>query len=227
MTRDSLTKLLFSNRDEKYRSFQSALIPTVAPERMIGVRTPVLRTVAKEIAADPFKEEFLNSLPHEYFEEDQLHFFIISAERDFDACVREVERFLPFVDNWAVCDQSAPKVFAKRKAELLPHIEKWLSSDRVYTVRFAVNMLMRNYLGDDFDVRYARRVASLRADEYYISTVVAWYFATALAKNYGEAIPFLEDRLLDRDTHNRTVRKALESFRISDERKAYIKTLKI
>ena len=224
---DEIMAALRSVRDEGYRELQVRLIPTVNPDTIIGVRTPELRKLAKELAGTKTAGAFLECLPHAYFEENQLHAFILSGMKDYAQCVRELNRFLPFVDNWATCDQMSPRVFRKHRAELLPEIRNWIGSGRPYTVRFGIGMLMEHYLEEDFDPAYPEAVASVRSEEYYVRMMIAWYFATALAKQYGAVLPYLEDRQLDEWTHNRTIQKAVESFRIPPERKAYLKTLRI
>ena len=218
---------LYTLRDEKYRDFQRKLIPTVRPETVIGVRTPALRAYAKELLKRPDIGEFLSALPHESFDENQLHAFLLSEIKDFDRCAAGVECFLPFVDNWATCDQLSPKVFGKHHAELLPLVKAWIASGETYTVRFGIGMLMAHFLDADFDPRYPEWVAALRSEEYYVNMMRAWYFATALAKQYVAVLPYLEQRRLDVWTHNKTIQKAVESFRIADEQKAYLRTLRI
>ena len=227
MITDEIRDALFAMRDEGYREFQAKLIPGKGADVMIGVRTPELRKFAKQLASREDISVFLSDLPHRYFDEDQLHAFIVSVMKDFDECIRETCRFLPYVDNWATCDQMSPKVFAKHKTELLPYIEEWIGSGETYTVRFAIGMLMEHFLGDDFDVKYAERVASVRSDEYYVKMMIAWYFATALAKQYDAAVPFIEGQKLDAWTHNKAIQKARESYRITPEQKEYLNTLKI
>ena len=229
-----IQKRLYSMQDKKYCDFQSALIPSVEKERFIGVRTPDLRAYAKELMKSGEYGDFLDRLPHEYFDELQLHAFMISLVKDFDRCMALTEDFLPYVDNWATCDQLSPKVFGKKKdgrlvykKELLEHIDRWLDSDKTYTVRFGTGMLMQHLLGDEFDVSYMERVANIRSDEYYIRMMVAWYFATALAKQYEEALRVIEGRKLDTWTHNKAIQKAIESRRITPEQKEFLRTLKI
>lgn len=223
---------LFGLQDVKYRDFQKKLIPTVEPDSVIGVRTPELRKLAKQLARLRASKEaadveaFLNELPHEYFDENQLHAFIISEDKDYERCMSEVEEFLPYVDNWATCDQLSPKVFRKNKDGLLMHVRKWLKSDRTYTVRFAIGMLMQHFLDDDFDTEYPELVAKVKSEEYYVNMMIAWYFATALAKQYDAVIPYIEKQKLDVWTHNKTIQKARESYRITQEQKEYLKTLK-
>ena len=224
---NEIQKFLFENQDIQYRDFQAKLIPNVEKESFIGVRTPVLRKYAKELLKEGDIIGFLNELPHKYFDENQLHAFIISGIKSFDECINEVERFLPFVDNWATCDQMSPKCFAKNKSGLLKHIDIWIKSDKTYTVRFAIGMLMSHFLDCDFDESYLRKVAAVKSDEYYINMMIAWYFATALAKQYDKTLPYIENKALDKWTHNKAIQKAVESYRITDEQKAYLKTLKI
>ena len=230
---------LFAMQDVKYRDFQSKLIPNVPPDLFIGIRTPDLRKYARElykeekdpaagsIRQDSFLEAFLEDLPHKYFDENQLHAFVISEEKNFDVCIARIERFLPFADNWATCDQLSPKVFKKNRDALLPCLRKWISSDHTYTVRFAIGMLMQHYLDDAFDPSYPELIASVQSEEYYVRMMIAWYFATALAKQYDAVLPFLEERRLDPWTHNRTIQKAVESYRITPEQKTYLRSLKI
>ena len=227
MSRDEIVAELFRLQDKKYAAFQAKLIPTVEADRIIGVRTPDLRAFAKKLVKDEDIASFLTSLPHQYFDEDQLHSFIISLEKDFGRCVAEVEEFLPFIDNWATCDQLSPKVFKKEPEKLLPYINTWIKSDKVYTVRFTIGMLMQHYLDKRFDFKYADMVAAVRSKEYYINMMIAWYFATALAKQYVSILPYLEGKKLDDWTHNKTIQKSVESNRITAEQKAYLKTLKV
>ena len=227
MNREEIEAELFRLQDKKYASFHAKLIPTVEAERIIGVRTPALRSFAKRLAKDEDTVLFLECLPHQYYDENQLHAFVISLEKDFYKCVEEVEAFLPFIDNWATCDQLSPKAFKKEPEKLLPYIDTWIRSDRVYTVRFAIGMLMEHFLGERFHPKYADMVAAVRSDEYYINMMIAWYFATALAKQYTSILPYLEEKKLDDWTHNKTIQKCVESNRISTEQKAYLKTLRI
>ena len=218
---------LFELQDIKYRDFQAKLIPNVDPETMIGIRTPELRKLAKEMAKEPDTGKFLEALPHRWFDENQLHAFIISLTKDYETCIAQVERFLPYIDNWATCDQLSPKVFKKNKKDLLRHIKEWLKSDKTYTIRFAAGMLMEHYLDEDFDPAYPGMVAAIESDEYYVNMMRAWYFATALAKQYDAILPFIEEKRLDKWTHNKTIQKAVESYRIGPEQKEYLKSLKI
>ena len=223
----SIRETLFSLREEKFAAFQARLIPNVAPERIIGVRTPALRKLAKTLRGSGQAEEFLKALPHEFFEENNLHAFLLCEMKDFDACVQAVEDFLPYVDNWATCDQMSPGVFRKNKQALLPHIRRWIASEQCYTRRFGIGMLMSHFLDEDFREEYLSLVSDIRSEEYYVNMMIAWYFATALAKQYEAALPYLENRRLAPWVHNKAIQKALESFRVSDGHKAYLRTLKI
>ncbi|MBR2779356.1 MAG: DNA alkylation repair protein [Firmicutes bacterium] len=224
---EEIRKELFRLQDTKYRDFQGKMIPTVPPDTIIGVRTPALRKYAKQLSKTDAAKEFLQALPHAYFDENQLHAFIISEMKDYGTCIAEVDRFLPYVDNWATCDQMSPKIFKKHKEDLLQNIRKWIASEKTYTVRFAIGMLMEHFLDEDFSGEYPEMAAAVRSDEYYINMMTAWYFATALAKQYDAVLPYLENRKLDPWTHNRTIQKAVESRRITAEQKAFLKTLKI
>lgn len=218
---------LLQNQDEAYRDFNAKLLPTLDKQTVIGVRTPVLRALAKKLEKEHNCADFLQDLPHRYFEENQLHAFLISEIKAFEPCMEELERFLPFVDNWATSDQMSPKVFKKHRPELLEQIKLWLSSGKTYTVRFAIGMLMEHFLDEDFDPAYPKMVSEIRSEEYYVNMMIAWYFATALAKQSEAVLPFLENQCLERWTHNKAIQKALESYRISDKQKAYLRTLKI
>ena len=218
---------LFSLQDAKYRELQIKILPNLEPESIIGVRTPELRQMAKELAVREETGAFLKNLPHRYFDENQLHAFILSGMKDYTACMEALERFLPYVDNWATCDQMSPKVFRKHRMELLGSIRKWIASDQAYTIRFGIGMLMEHYLDGDFDPAYPEMAAGVRSGEYYVNMMTAWYFATALAKQYDAVIPYIENRRLDPWTHNKVIQKAIESYRITPEQKEYLKTLKI
>ena len=222
----TIQETLFSMQDTAYRDFQAKLIPGASPESMIGVRTPALRSYAKELLKNGDVSAFLAELPHRYFDENQLHAFLLSEMKDHARVLTELERFLPYVDNWATCDQLSPKIFKKHTAELLPEIRRWMAAEHTFTVRFGIGMLMQHYLGEHFQPEYPEWVASVRSEEYYINMMRAWYFATALAKQYDAVIPFLEEQRLDVWTHNKTIQKARESYRITPEQKDYLKTLK-
>ena len=227
MTTKDIEVRLFELQDLKYRDFHSSLMPNVDKEKVIGVRTPLLRSYAKELIKEGAAGSFISELPHRYFEEDQLHGLIISEIKDLDTCMAEVCRFLPYVDNWATCDMLSPKIFRKHRRELLAYIREWIASDRTYTIRFAIGMLMQHFLDEDFDKSYADMVAAVRSDEYYVNMMIAWYFATALAKQYEAILPYIEGRRLEKWTHNKTIQKAVESYRITDEQKVYLRSLRI
>ena len=227
MNKADLHRKLYDLQDLKYRDMQIKIIPTVEPESVIGVRTPELKSIAKDILKDGNYKGFLEELPHRYFEENQLHAFIISGIKDLNECMEDLETFLPYVDNWATCDQMSPKIFRKHKDVLLSHIEEWVNSEKTYTVRFGVGMLMEHFLDDDFDPLYPELVAKLRSEEYYVNMMIAWYFATALAKQYESILPFIEEKRLDDWTHNKAIQKSMESRRITEEQKLYLKSLKV
>ncbi len=224
---EEIRTLLFEKQDTGYRDFQVKLIPGSDRETMIGVRTPELRKLAKELAKRQDIDEFLGDLPHKYFDENQLHAFILSGMKDYESCMEKLCAFLPHVDNWATCDQMSPKVFKKHRQELLVQIEKWLESKETYTIRFAIGMLMEHFLDEDFDIAYPKTVSKIRSQEYYVNMMIAWYFATALAKQYEAVLPFIEDRKLDTWTHNKAIQKSVESYRITAQQKEYLKGLKI
>ncbi len=227
MIREEIRKELFRLRDEAYGVFQAKLIPTAEPDTFIGVRTPALRNYAKQLVTRDGIEAFLKDLPHKYFDENQLHAFIISAMKDYDHCMEEVVRFLPYVNNWATCDQMSPKVFKKHRKELLKMIKVWIRQKETYTIRFGIGMLMEHFLDDDFDPAYPKMVASVRSEEYYVNMMIAWYFATALAKQYDAVYPYISEQKLDPWTHNKTIQKAVESYRITEDQKADLKKLKV
>lgn len=216
-----MEKELLALQDPVYQAFQQRLLPNLPPESILGIKTPSLRTLAKTLP-DGFREQ----LPHRYFEENQLHAFSLEGERDFDVAVNQVDAFLPFVDNWATCDQLRPRCFARHRQELLPYVMRWLTSEHEYTVRFAIGMLMVHYLDQDFRPEYLDRVAGVDREEYYIRMMVAWYFATALAKQWDAALPFLTENRLRLWVHNKIIQKAVESYRISPEQKAFLRTLR-
>lgn len=220
----NITDELHALRDERYADFQRRLIPTLPPESIIGVRTPALRNIAKRRAKEDGVELFLSTLPHRYFEENQLHAFIISEERDFSRCLARVEAFLPFVDNWATCDQLSPRTFARHHADLLLHIRLWMEAEHEYTVRFGIGMLLRHFLDADFRAEHLNWVTSIRRDEYYITMMQAWYLATALAKKWDATLPLIAT--LPAPLRRMTIRKACESFRVSNEQKNTLKYIK-
>ena len=226
MNKSKLYRKMYELHDLKYRDMQIKIIPTVEPESVIGVRTPELRSMAKELLKSGEYKDFLEDLLHKYFEENQLHAFIISGIKDLRECMEELEKFLPYVDNWATCDQMSPKIFKKHREVLFAHIKEWIRSYKTYTVRFGVGMLMEHFLDDDYDPKYPEMIAGLRSEEYYVNMMIAWYFATALAKQYESILPYIEQKRLDDWTHNKAIQKSLESRRIGDEQKLYLKSLK-
>ncbi len=213
-------------KDDEYREFQAKLVPNIEEKTILGVRTPDMRRIAKEVSAADYREDFLKDLPHRYYEENLVHFFVIALIRDFDDCVRAVDEFLPYVDCWPVSDQSSPKVFKKNHSKLLPHIRKWIASEHVYTARFGIRMLMNEFLGEDFREEYLELAASNQGEDYYLRMMVAWYFATALAKRYEESIKYIEEEKLDEWVRKKAIQKALESYRVSEEHKKYLKSLR-
>ena len=220
-------KRLFEMQDAEYRDFHAKLVPTMEKTKFIGIRTPMLRKFAKKFGKTEESEIFLQVLPHQYYEENNLHGLLIEQIRDYDKCLEELERFLPFIDNWATCDLLAVKTVKNHLDLYISEVYRWMESDQPYTIRFGVNMLMKYYLGDNFKIEYPEKVAAIRSEEYYVNMVRAWYFATALAKQYEQILPFLEERRMDLWTHNKTIQKAIESYRITSEQKEYLRTLRI
>lgn len=228
MTKDrtDVQNALFAMEDPAYRAFHCRLIPTVSPEAVIGVRTPALRAYAKKFGKTPEAAAFLHELPHSYYEENNLHAFLIEQIRDFSQTIAALDAFLPYVDNWATCDMMCPKSLAKQPEALMQKIKEWIESPHEYTVRFAVGLLMRFYLDERFDPAHLRMVCDIKRDEYYINMMIAWYFATALFKQYDAAFPYIKERQLPLWTHNKAIQKAIESDRISPEQKAVLRTPK-
>ena len=222
-----ITGQVFALQDLEYKQFHSKLMPTIDPDVIVGVRTPELRKLAKQLAKSTDVELFLQELPHRYYEENNLHGFLIESIKEFDACIFALNQFLPYVDNWATCDMMAPKVLKKDLPKLYEWTKIWIASGKTYTIRFGVNMLMKYFLDEAFLPEYPELVASIAAEEYYVKMVVAWYFATALAKQYDAVLPYLTEHRLDVWTHNKTIQKAVESYRITKEQKEYLRTLKI
>ena len=224
---NELQQNLFGMRDAAYAAFIAKLTPGFPPSHFIGVRVPLLRTIARSFAKEEAaSQRFLSHLPHSYYEEDMLHGMLISLVKDYDRCLDLTDRFLPYVDNWAVCDTLSPKVFAKHKAQLLENILRWSSSSHTYTCRFGLRMLMTHFLDDSFSADFLEIPATIRSEEYYVKMMVAWFFATALAKQWKATLPYLENRQLDPWTHRKTIQKAIESYRIPPERKDYLRTLR-
>ncbi len=218
---------LFKLQDKKYREFQKTLIPNINPNSLIGVRTPDLRNYAKKMVKENNYISFLNDLPHEYFDENQLHAFIISEIKNYDECIKYINDFLPYINNWATCDQMSPKVFKKHHSELIKEIKKWIKSKHTYTIRFGILMLMQHYLDNDFKIEYLEMVLNIKSEEYYVNMMRAWYFATALAKQYDIVVEYITKQKLDTWTHNKAIQKAVESYRITNEQKEYLKKYKI
>ncbi len=214
---------LFEMQDAKYRDFNSGLNPAVDKDNVIGVRTPDLRSYAKEIGGTELAERFMKKLPHRYFEENQLHAFLIEGIKDYDSCIKETEKFLPFVDNWATCDQMTPKIMKKYPDKLIVKVKEWIGSEHTYTIRYGIKRLMDVYLGEEFRPEYLEWAAAVRSDEYYVNMMIAWFFATALAKQYSSAVVYIEEGRLSPWVHRKTIQKACESYRVSDENKAYLK----
>ena len=221
-----IQKELFSLQDKEYIKFLSKLTPNVSEDTIIGVRIPEIRKLAKKLVKNNEYEDFLKELPHKYYDENLLHGAIISESKNFEKCIKLLDNFLPFVDNWAVCDTISPKIFKKYKKELIEKIKEWSQSDKTYTCRFGVEMLMTHFLDEDFKKEYLEMVANIHSEEYYVKMVIAWFFATALAKQWDYAVIYLENNRLDVWVHNKTIQKARESLRISLEKKEYLKKLK-
>lgn len=227
MNMKSVTERLAELADAEYREFQIKLVPNIPKERILGVRIPKIRAFCKEIAGSEEAEEFINSLPHGSYDENNLHALLISAIKDYDRCIAALEVFLPYVDNWATCDIMSPKIFKRHKAELMKKIKEWVASGKTYTIRFGIEMLMSFYLDGDFKDEYNDLIAGIRSEEYYVNMIKAWYFATALAKQYDATLPYIENKKLDVWSHNKSIQKAVESYRITAEQKEYLRTLKI
>ena len=218
---------LFEMQDLTYRDFHAKLMPTIDKETVIGVRTPMLRAYAKKFGKTADAVTFLEVLPHKYYEENNLHGLLIEQIKDYPACIAAIERFLPYVDNWATCDMIALRTMKKHLDVFIQEIYSWMASDHPYIVRFGIGMLMRYYLDEQFKPEYPEKVAKIKSDEYYVNMMRAWYFATALAKQYDQILPYLEEKKLDTWTHNKTIQKAVESYRIAPEQKHYLRTLRI
>lgn len=218
---------LFTMQDLKYRDFHAKLMPTVDKDSVIGVRVPMLRAYAKKFGKTEEAKQFLEILPHQYYEENNLHGLLIEQMKDYKLCIEELERFLPHIDNWATCDLLAVRTVKNHLNSYIKKIDRWLESEYIYTIRFGINMLMRYYLEEEFKIEYPGKVAAIRSEEYYVNMARAWYFATALAKKYDQVLPFLEEQKMDVWTHNKTIQKAIESYRITPEQKEYLRTLKI
>jgi len=223
---DSIKEKLFKLQDKEYRKIQVKTITNIDPDTIIGVRTPELKKLANEMFKSGNYKSFIEDLPHKYFDENQLHAFIISKIKNYDECLNEFNKFLPYIDNWATCDQSCPNAFKKNSDKLIKEIKVWIKSKKTYTIRFGISMLMRNYLDDNYKEEYLGLVSKIRSNEYYVNMMIAWFFATALAKRYDDTIKYIENEKLDRWTHNKTIQKAIESYRITIEQKEYLRILK-
>lgn len=223
---EQIRQQLFALQDEAYRAFQAKLMPGIAPERIIGVRTPALRALAKQLARQEGIDAFLKDLPHRYYDENNLHGFIICLYKDYAHAVACIDALLPYVDNWATCDMLRPKAFEKNRDALAADIDHWLCSDQTYTIRFGIEMIMTYFLDDAFEPRWLERVAGIRSEEYYVNMMIAWFFATALAKQWDAAIPYIQNRKLDRWVHNKTIQKAVESYRITEEQKDRLRAMR-
>ncbi len=223
----SIQEKLFALQDLKYKEFHSKLMPTVCEDKIIGVRVPQLRKLAKELNKSELKTEFLKAQPHKYYEEDNLHAFLIEQINDFDECISALDSFLLFVDNWATCDMMTPKILGKYPDKLYLKIQEWVKSSHTYTVRFGVVTLMKFFMNERIDENHLKLLLSIKTDEYYINMAIAWYFATALASNWDMVISYIDEQKFDNWVHNKAIQKAVESYRITPEQKAYLKTLKI
>lgn len=222
----NIQERLFALQDEKYGDFQANLTPTMKRENIIGVRVPMLRKFAKEVKKDAACETFLQALPHDYYDENMLHSILLAETKDYDKTIAYVDSFLPYVDNWAVCDTLSPKIFKKHRDKLITKIYEWSNSKETYTCRFGLDMLMTHYLDEDFKEEYLELPASIRSEEYYVNMMIAWFFATALAKQWEATIPYIENNRMDKWAHNKTIQKAIESYRITPEQKEYLRSLK-
>lgn len=224
--KEQLQKELFALQDQKYRDFHSKLLPGIDKGSIIGIRTPVLRKFSKEYAEREDAGKFLQDLPHQYYEENNLHMMVITGIKAYDECLEEIKKFVPYINNWATCDLPLPKCFSKHKEELLPQIREWIASDHTYTIRYGLGTLMSLYLDEDFKPEYLELAASVRSEEYYVNMMIAWYFATALAKQWETTVPYIEQRKLPQWVHRKTIQKAVESYRITPEQKTYLKSFR-
>ena len=222
-----IQKRLFALQDLKYKEFHSKLMPTVSKEKIIGVRTPTLRKFAKEINNSDLKAEFLKTLPHKYYEEDNLHSFLIEQIQDYDECIYTLDKFLPYIDNWATCDMMTPEVLGKHPDKLYLKIQEWINSGHTYTIRFGIVTLIKFFMNDKLDKNHLTLISAIKSDEYYVNMAISWYIATALVSNWDMVIPYIEEQKFDRWIHNKSIQKAIESYRITPEQKSYLKKLKI
>ena len=224
---EDIEKKLYELSDKEYAAFQAKLTPNVSPDSIIGVRVPIVRKLAKELICDESIDTFLNTLPHKYYDENMLHALLLSEIKDYNKAIKYIDQFLPFVNNWAVCDIMSPKIFKKHKKELIEKIKEWIKSEKTYSIRFGIEMIQSHFLDEDFKIEYLDLVSSVRSDEYYVNMMIAWFFATALTKQWDSTISYIEEKRLDVWTHNKTIQKAIESYRITNEQKEYLRTLKI
>lgn len=227
MSQEAIREILYAHRDPKYADFIAKLIPTLPKECFIGIRSPEYKKIVKELPEEAVLQEFMNTLPHTFYEENILHATLIGRTKDFETCLRQVEAFLPYVDNWAVCDGLQPSAFKKHTAEIRSKIPEWIASEAPYTRRFGMHMLMTYFLDGAFDVSMLEQPATLRSEEYYVNMMTAWLFAEALVKQWDATLPYIVEQRLDKWTHNKAIQKAIESYRLSDEQKTYLKSLKI
>lgn len=223
---NNIINKLYKLQDKEYRDFQIKLIPNINSNTIIGIRTKELKKYAKELVKDNNYISFISDLPHKYFEENQLHAFIISEIKDYDKCIEYINKFLPYINNWATCDQMSPKIFKKYTNKLLNQVNIWIKSSKTYTIRYSILILMRYYLDDNFKKEYLEKVCNIESEEYYVNMMRAWYYATALVKQYKDTIVYIENNKLDTWTHNKTIQKARESYRIEEDKKEYLKGLK-
>ena len=227
MSQEAIREILYAHRDPKYADFIAKLIPTLPKECFIGIRSPEYKKIVRELPEEVVLQEFMNTLPHTFYEENILHATLIGRTKDFETCLRQVEAFLPYVDNWAVCDGLQPGAFKKHTAEIRSKIPEWIASEAPYTRRFGMHMLMTYFLDGAFDVSMLEQPATLRSEEYYVNMMTAWLFAEALVKQWDTTLPYIVEQRLDKWTHNKAIQKAIESYRLSDEQKTYLKSLKI
>lgn len=226
ISKNPIFQKLYELKDERYQAFSCKLVPNVAKEKILGVQIPKIKNLAKQFFGSQEAQNFVVEMPHYYLEENILHACLISQIKDFEKCMQEIDKFLPFIDNWAVCDTFSPQCFKGNPKPLLKAIQKWLQSSHAYTVRFAIKTLMSCFLDEQFDPKFLQMVAQVKSDDYYVNMMIAWYFATALAKQYADAIKFIESKSLSKWVHNKTIQKARESLRITKQQKAHLQTLK-
>ena len=225
---DVIVKKLFDNRDLEYRDFHSRLIPNIDKERIIGVRTPVLRKLAKEISKSDYVDEFLEELPHKYNEENMLHGMILSIKyKDISVLLLKLDKFLEYVDNWAITDMISPKIFKKYPDKVYKYILKWINSKHEYKMRFGIVSLLQFYLDENYNKEILNVVSKIKSDYFYVKMAIAWFYSFALIKQYDDTIIYFENRLLGKWIHNKSIQKAIESYRVDKERKEYLRSLKI